>query len=81
MPAQAVDRFVLGHTEWGEVQLLAAVDVRGLDLDAVVEMDKGRIQLYGLAAGPPAPAKGQGLNMPAMLTFRSALIDCTCCWL
>ena len=61
---------MLGHEEFGEVQFLAEVDLRGLDLDSLIDMGKGRIQLYGVAGGPAAPMQGNGLNIPAMLTFR-----------
>lgn len=67
---QAVERFVVGRKDVGEVAFIDAVDLRGMVLDAVVDMDKGRIQVYGLPGGAPRPAAGQGLNRPALLTFR-----------
>ena len=71
---QALDRFVIGHEEWGEVQFLLPVDVRGLDLDELVSISKGRMQVYGLPGGSAAPALGTQLNVPAMLTFRYLLL-------
>ena len=67
---QAMDRFIIGRQDLGELQFLLPVDVRGLDLDSLVAIDKGRVQLYGLPGGPVAPALGTQLNVPAMLTFR-----------
>ena len=43
---QAVERFVVGHEEFGEVQFLVPVDLRGLDLDKLILMAKGRIQVF-----------------------------------
>lgn len=42
---QAVERFVLGHEDFGEVQFLLPVDLRGLNLDTLVLLAKGRIQV------------------------------------
>ncbi len=61
---------MVGRKDVGEVAFIDAVDLRGVDLDAVVDMDKGRIQVYGLPGGSPRPAAGEGLNRPALLTFR-----------
>ena len=43
MVLQAVERFVVGHAYYGEVQFLVPVDLRGLDLDKTVALAKGRI--------------------------------------
>lgn len=67
--SQAMERLVIGRKDYGEVQFLQAVDVSGLDFDPIIEIDKGRIQLYGNER-IPAPALGSALNVPAMLTFR-----------
>ena len=67
---QAVQRFVIGHKEFGEVQFLREVDICGLALDTLIDIGKGRIQLYGVPGGPSAPDPGIRLNVPAMLTFR-----------
>ena len=70
IPLQAVDRFVVGREDLGEVQFLLPVDLLGLDLDKVVDIEKGKIQVYGLEGEAKAPPLGQGLNAPAMLVFR-----------
>lgn len=67
---QRLERFVVGRAEVGEVQFLLPVDLRGADLDSLVEIEKGKIQVYGLPGGPAAPQLGSGLNAPAMLVFR-----------
>ena len=41
---------MVGHEDWGEVQFLLPVDLRGLNLDSVVAMAKGRIQVLLPAA-------------------------------
>lgn len=69
----AVDRFVIGREDIGEVLFLRPVDLRGLDLDSLIDIEKGKIALYPepSAAKPPP---GQGLNMPALLTFRRMVV-------
>ena len=51
---------------------LRAVDLLGVDLDAVVSIERGRIALYQQQQQqqPAAPPPGSGLNQPALLTFR-----------
>ena len=70
MNLQAIDRFVVGREEVGEVQFLLPVDLVGMDLDNVVEIEKGKIQVYGLEGQAGSPPLGKGLNVPAMLVFR-----------
>ena len=42
---QAVERFAISRKDVGKVAFIDPVDLRGVDLDAVVDMDKGRIQV------------------------------------
>ena len=70
MPVQAVERFVVGRKDVGEVAFIGPVDVRGLSLDDIIDIEKGRIQVYGLPGGAQRPPIGHGLNQPALLTFR-----------
>ena len=65
-----MERFVIGRKDVGEVAFIGPVDVRGLVLDDIIDIDKGRIQVYGLPGGAQRPPIGQGLNQPALLTFR-----------
>ena len=56
----------------GCVRWLDPTDVRGLDLDATVEMDAGSIEVYmdSTAGGTAAkPEVGRGLNKPAEVTM------------
>ena len=65
-----MERFVVGREDTGEVEFLLPVNLVGLDLDAIVGIEKGRIQLYGVGDSEGAPPPGQGLNGPAVLLFR-----------
>ena len=75
---QAVDRLVIGKKDVGEVAFIGSVDLRGLVLDDIVDIDKGKIQVYGLPGGAQRPAVGQGLNKPALLSFRCAVLQMPC---
>ena len=79
---KAVDRFVVGREDLGEVQFLLPVDLVRLDLDRIIDIEKGKIQVYGLEGEAKAPSLGQGLNVPAMLVFRyRLLLDNACSFL
>ena len=73
-----MDRFVIGRKDVGEVAFIGTVDLRGLGLDDIMDIDKGKIQVYGLPGGAERPAIGQGLNKPALLSFRCALLQMPC---
>ena len=70
--AQAVEGFCIGREGIGEVAFLLPVDVCSVNLDAIVTIEKGSIQLYGGSEGRARPVRGTALNMPALLTFRCA---------
>ena len=74
---QAVEGFVVGERGVGEAAFIGAVNVLGLDLDSIVHFGRGRVQVYGLLQGPRRPPSGEGLNVPALLTFRCALLSDT----
>ena len=74
VPLQAVDRLVIGRKDVGEVAFIGPVDLWGLVLDDIVDIDKGKIQVYGLPGGAQRPAVGQGLNKPALLSFRCDML-------
>ncbi|KAL4457257.1 hypothetical protein ABPG75_012122 [Micractinium tetrahymenae] len=80
---KAVHRFVIGRKDLGEVAFLYPVDLRGLDLDQLISIERGSIDLYPAPAGSNTngdkavaaaarklPPPGRGLNQPALLTFR-----------
>ena len=67
---QAVERFVVGERGVGEVAFIGPVDVLGLDLDSIVHFSRGHVQVYGATQRQRLPPPGEGLNMPALLTFR-----------
>ena len=74
-----VERFVIGREDTGEVMFLNPVDLCGVNLDSVIEIEKGKIILYpdSTAVGTVAatkPPPGEGLNTPAMLTFRRMIV-------
>ena len=63
---------MVGERGVGEAAFIGAVDVLGVDLDSIVHFGRGRAQVYGLSQGPRRPPLGEGLNVPALLTFRYA---------
>ncbi len=63
---------MVGERGVGEAAFIGAVNVLGLDLDSIVQFGRGRVQVYGLSRGPRRPPSGEGLNVPALLTFRCA---------
>lgn len=68
-----VERFVIGREDIGEVLFINPVDLRGLDLDSIIDIEKGKIALYPESSAKKPPP-GEGLNMPALLTFRRMVV-------
>ncbi|KAL4425557.1 hypothetical protein ABPG75_009573 [Micractinium tetrahymenae] len=62
-----VANFCVGRRGVGSVRWLEPVDVRGLDLDATVQLSKGSIEVYLDEANKPEV--GHGLNRPAEVTM------------
>ena len=60
----------LGERGVGEVAFIGPVDVLGVDLDSVVHFSRGHVQVYGATQRQRLPPPGEGLNVPALLTFR-----------
>lgn len=78
-----VPRLVVGRTGVGELAFLYPVDLRGLDLDKAVLLERGRFALYPVqpssvgtnvkctaASSRRRPPPGEGLNVPAIVTLR-----------
>ncbi|KFM26371.1 Nuclear pore complex protein Nup98-Nup96 [Auxenochlorella protothecoides] len=59
--------FVVGRRGLGSVAWLEPVDVRGLDLDDVITISRGGVEVY--LEGPAKPPVGAGLNRPAEVTM------------
>ncbi|PSC76893.1 nuclear pore complex NUP98A isoform B [Micractinium conductrix] len=66
-----VANFVVGRRGVGSVRWLEPTDVRGLDLDASVQLSKGSIEVY--LDESQKPEVGRGLNKPAEVTMLRIL--------
>ncbi|KAK9808458.1 hypothetical protein WJX73_007966 [Symbiochloris irregularis] len=62
-----VNNFVVAHKGVGRIRWLQPVDVRGLDLDAIVRLDPGIVEVY--LEGSSRASVGEGLNKPAEVTL------------
>ena len=52
---------------WGRIHFPGDTDIRGLNLDKIVNIEKGVIEIY--PEGSVRPPRGQGLNKQAIFTF------------
>jgi len=69
---RAVKDFRVGRSGYGEVRWLEDVDLRGIDLDKIIHMDRDTITVYDdQDATTEKPSIGNGLNKPALLTLFS----------
>ena len=66
-----VPRFVIGRQGYGEIAFLYPVDLRYANLDDIVQIRKGSITLYPTSS---KPLPGDGLNQPALLTFKKVFV-------
>lgn len=64
----AVSHFVVGRQDVGEIAFLLPIDLTNIDLDKIVQIEKGKIVVYPPGTSKPAP--GFGLNQPALLRFN-----------
>jgi nuclear pore complex protein Nup98-Nup96 len=64
----AVSRFTVGRKGIGNVLFLEPTDVRGLDIDNIVEFEPGEIVVY--PDEHYKPPVGRGLNKPARVTLQ-----------
>lgn len=62
-----VENFTVGRRGVGTVRWLAPIDVRGLDLDALVKFQPREIRVY--LDEEDKPPVGEGLNQPAEVTL------------
>lgn len=60
---QSVESFTIGRKGFGEIQWIEPVDVRGLDLDLVVDIQKGEIAVY-------PDREADQLDAPARITLE-----------
>ena len=66
----AVSNFSVSRGSVGKVEWIGQVDVRGADLDDIIEIQKGDISVYASAEElGTKPEEGSKLNRPAILTF------------
>jgi len=63
----SVANFTVGKDGVGSVRWLDPVDIRGLDLDSIITLAKGSIDVYPEAS--VKPPVGQSLNCPAVVTM------------
>jgi hypothetical protein len=61
---------VVGHQEHGEIAF-SEVNVIGLDLDEIVEIDHGFVDVYPSEKFTQKVRRGEGLNKPAVVTLRN----------
>ena len=62
-----VSNFTVGRKGYGSVRWIDPVDIRGLDLDSIVTLARGSIDVYPDA--DVKPPVGQRLNCPAIITM------------
>lgn len=68
----AVNNFTVKREDVGSVKFLTPVDVRGLDIDSIIEFSKHSIVVYP-DEGKPKPEPGRELNTRALITLKN-------CW-
>ena len=61
--------FVVTRKNFGSVRWLEPVDVRGLEIDRVVRIERGVIYVYHEDSGVPSPPPGEGLKKRAEVTL------------
>ena len=64
-----VEDFVVTRKNYGSVRWLEPVDVRGLEIDRVVRIERGVIYVYHEDSGVPSPPPGEGLKKRAEVTL------------
>lgn len=64
-----VKDFVVGRNKIGSLKFLGEVDIRGLDLESIIQFNEGEVIVY--LDDKKRPPVGQGLNRPAEITLRN----------
>jgi hypothetical protein len=67
--AKGIMEFKVWRAGYGSIQWQGRVDVRGLDLDRIVDIGDGYVELYPASSGIPEPDVGYGLNRPAEVSL------------
>lgn len=68
----AVSNFIVSRESYGSVAWEGAVDVRGIDLDSVVEIEAQSVAVYNLEEMKGTkPPIGSKLNRPAIITIHN----------
>ncbi|WJX55187.1 hypothetical protein P8452_40987 [Trifolium repens] len=68
-----VKDFVVGRQGYGSIRFLGVTDVRGLDLESIVQFDIHKLIVY--PDDSKKPPVGQGLNKPAEVTLNIKYFD------
>lgn len=63
---KAVESFTIKN-EWCKIRFEGYTDIRGLDLDKLILLERGKAEIY--PEGTVKPPVGQGLNKEAQITF------------
>ena len=64
-----IEDFVVTRKNFGSVRWLEPVDIRGLEIDRVVRIERGVIYVYHEDSGVPSPPPGEGLKKRAEVTL------------
>lgn len=65
-----IRNFTVRHKEFGSIRFIRPVDVRNLNLDKIIQFNRGEISLYPKSRMPP---KDMGLNVEAEIQLEG-------CW-
>lgn len=71
---EAVEDFTLGRIDVGEVTWIGPTNVRGLDLDKIVQLEPREVIVY--PDEEEKPEVGQSLNKPAEVSTDDTLALC-----
>jgi len=62
-----VKQFTVGHEKYGSVTFYGQINIAGLDLDQIIEIDRHEVTVY--PDDNNKPPVGEGLNIPARITL------------